>query len=361
MGKPRFAIIGAGNGGQSFAGHLALLGFSVRLWDVEKDKVEALQKTHRIVLSGAVQGEASIPVITGEIGEAVLDADIVMIVIPTVYQGSVARAAAPFLRDGQVVVLHPGATGGALEVRTAIREAGSRAAVTVAETDTLLYACRSPKAGEAIIYGMKDRVNVASLPAAEAPRVAERLHAAFPQYIPVSSVLSTSLSNGNAMMHPAPTLLNAGRIESQSPFEYYSEGITPAVATVVERIDAERLAVADALGVAVPSISEWYTLCYGVHGRDLHEKVQRVTAYQGIKGPTTLNTRYLFEDIPTGLVPLSLLGRALGVATPMMEAVITLGSALLGRDFRREGRTLEKLGLAGKSAQEIRALAQGTD
>ena len=359
MGKPRFAIIGAGNGGQSFAAHLALLGFSVRLWDVEKDKVDALKRTHRIVLSGAVQGEASISVITGDIGEAVRDCDIIMVVIPTVYQGSVARAVAPFLRDGQVVVLHPGATGGALEVRTAIREAGSRAAVTVAETDTLLYACRSPKAGEAIIYGMKERVNVASLPAADAPRVADLLHAAFPQYIPVSSVLSTSLNNGNAMMHPAPTLLNAGRIELRSPFEYYSEGITPSLAKVVERIDGERLAVARALGVAVPSISEWYTLCYGVHGRDLHEKVQQVTAYHGIKGPTTLNTRYLFEDIPTGLVPLSLLGRAMGVTTPLMEAVVTLGSALLGRDFWREGRTLEKLGLAGKSAEDIRALAQG--
>jgi opine dehydrogenase len=359
VGKPDFAVIGAGNGGQSFAGHLALLGFSVRLWDVEKEKVEALKRTHRIALSGAVQGEATIPLITDEIGEAVRDADVIMVVIPTVYQGSVARLAAPFLRDGQVVVLHPGATGGALECRTAIREAGSRATVTVAETDTLLYACRSPKAGEAIVYGVKERVNVASLPAADAQRVAEILHVAFPQYIPASSVLFTSLNNGNAMMHPAPTLLNAGRVESQSPFEYYSEGITPAVAKVVEGIDAERLAVADALGVPVPSIAEWYTLCYGVHGQDLHEKVQQVVAYRGIKGPTTLNTRYLFEDIPTGLVPLSFLGRALGVATPLMEAVITLGDALLVRDFRREGRTLEKLGLAGKTAEGIRALAQG--
>jgi opine dehydrogenase len=159
------------------------------------------------------------------------------------------------------------------------------------------------------------------------------------------------------MMHPAPTLLNAGRIESRSPFEYYSEGVTPSLARVVERIDAERRAVARAMGVEVPSIKDFYAMSYGVSGKDLHDAIQQVRAYDGIKGPTSLNTRYLFEDIPTGLVPLSCLGRAMGVPTPAMDAVIELGSILLNRDFRKEGRSLEKLGLAGKSPEEIRKLA----
>jgi len=169
------------------------------------------------------------------------------------------------------------------------------------------------------------------------------------------NVLFTSLSNPNAMVHPAPTLLNAGRIESQSPFEYYSEGVTPSLAALVEKLDAERLAVARALGVDVPSVKDFYTMSYGVTGKDLHEQIQNVRAYDGIKGPTNLNTRYLFEDIPTGLVPLAELGKALGVKTPLMSAVVELGSAVLGRSFWQEGRTLEKLGLSGKSAREIRA------
>jgi opine dehydrogenase len=156
------------------------------------------------------------------------------------------------------------------------------------------------------------------------------------------------------MVHPAPTLLNAGRIESQSPFDYYSDGVTPSLARVVERIDAERLAVARALGVDVPSIQEFYRKSYGVQGQSLHQQIQQVRAYDGIKGPTTLNTRYLFEDIPTGLVPLACLGSAVGVPTPTIQAVVTLGGALLGRDFWKDGRTLEKLGLAQKSPDEIR-------
>jgi opine dehydrogenase len=354
MQSPRFAIIGAGNGGQSFAGHLGLLGFPVSLWDVEREKVEALQRAGRIAVSGAVQGEARIDRITDDICEAVRGADVIMVVIPTVYQRATAAAMAPALRDGQVIVLNPGATGGALEVRNALREAGVTASVVVAETDTLLYACRSPQAGEAIIYGVKDHLDVAALPAAESSKVAALLNTAFPQFKPMPSVLFTSLNNANAMVHPTPTLLNAGRIECKASFEYYSEGVTPAIARVVETLDKERLSVGRALGVEVPSIHEFYRLCYGVDGANLYEQIVQVKAYEGIKGPTSLNTRYLFEDIPTGLVPLSCLGRAFGVPTPTMDAAVELGSRLLEKDFRVEGRSLERLGLAGMSAEEIR-------
>jgi len=123
---------------------------------------------------------------------------------------------------------------------------------------------------------------------------------------------------------------------------------------VVEKLDGERLAIGHALGVEISSIHQFYRMSYGVDGANLYEQIQKVQAYQGIKGPTNLNTRYLFEDIPTGLVPLSCLGAALGVKTPTMNAVVELGSALLGRDLRAEGRTLERLGLAGLSAEEIR-------
>ena len=356
MDKLRFAIIGAGNGGQAFAAHLTLLGCRVQLYDIEPEKVASLREARRIRLAGVLEGETEIPVITGDIAEAIGGSDIVMVVIPTIYQGSIAEAMAPHITLSQTIILNPGATGGALEVRNTLRRHGAPAEVVVAETDTLLYACRSPRPGEVVIHGVKEHVGIATLPARQALRLTAALNTVFPQFQAVSSVLVTSLSNPNAMVHPAPTLLNAGRIESRSPFDYYSEGVTPSLARVVERIDTERLAVARGLGVEVPSIQDFYLKSYGVRGPTLHEQIQQVRAYDGIKGPTALNTRYLLEDIPTGLVPLSYLGGALGVSTPTMQAVVTLGSILLERDFWREGRTLEKLGLERKSPEEIRRL-----
>jgi opine dehydrogenase len=355
---PKFAIIGAGNGGQAFAGHLGLLGFSVNLYDVEMEKVEALKKTRRMRLFGAVEGETGIGRITHDIGEAIQGVDIIMVVIPAVYQRSIAQVMAPFLFGGQIVILNPGATGGALEVRNIFQKAGAPADVIVGETDTLLYACRSIVPGQVQIYGVKNELNLATLPAAQAPQVVKLLNMAFPQFQPVDSVLNTSLNNLNAMMHPIPTLLNAGRIESRSAFDYYSDGVTPFVARVVEQADQERIAVAKALGIAAPTIRDNYAAFYGVEGNNLYEMVQQVKPYKGIKGPVTLDTRYLFEDIPTGLVPLSALGRAVGVSTPTMDAVVELSIALLGRNFRQEGRNLENLGLAGKSPEAIRKLVQ---
>ena len=294
--------------------------------------------------------------ITGDIQVAIHGADVILVVIPTVYQREIAITMAPHLTDGQIIVLNPGATGGALEVRTAIRSAGCQASVIIAETDTLLYACRSPRAGEAYIGGIKQKVEIAALPASATSKVVALLNKPFPQFVAAESILITSLNNANAMVHPAPTLLNAGRIESKSPFDYYSDGVTPSLARVVEKLDAERMAIAKALGVNVPTIRDFYVSCYAATGNTLYEQIQKVKAYEGIKGPTTLNTRYLFEDIPTGLVPLSLLGRALHVTTPTMNAVVELGNILLGKNFWEEGRSLEKLGLAGKSPAEIREM-----
>ncbi len=353
MTKPRFAIIGAGNGGQAFAAHLTLLGYPVSLWDVEAKKVADLRRTGEIVATGAVEGKARIDLITGDISEVVKGSQLIMVVVPSVYHASVANLMAPHLTAGQVVVLNPGATGGALEVKHIFAQQGC-ARVTVAEADTLLYACRSPKAGEVIINGVKDHVEVAAIPAGDIKRVVGLLNQPFPQYAAVENVLVTSLSNTNAMMHPTPTLLNAGRAENRAEFDYYTDGVTPSIAALVEKVDAERLAIANALGLQLPTVSQWYTMCYGVDGDNLYDKVQKVKAYRGIRGPKDLNTRYLFEDIPTGLVPLSELGKALGVKTPTIDAVVELGSSLLKREFRKEGRTLQRLGLAGMNAREIR-------
>ena len=49
---------------------------------------------------------------------------------------------------------------------------------------------------------------VAALPATEYAMVLDHLNAAFPQMYAGTNILETSLSNANAMMHPAPTLLN---------------------------------------------------------------------------------------------------------------------------------------------------------
>lgn len=62
------------------------------------------------------------------------------------------------------------------------------------------------------------------------------------------------------------------------------------------------------------------------------------------KGPTTVDSRYILEDVSQGLVLLEALGRCLGLKIPVSTSLIEIASAALNRDLRAEGRSLEGLG-----------------
>jgi opine dehydrogenase len=143
-------------------------------------------------------------------------------------------------------------------------------------------------------------------------------------------------------------------IESQREWLFYREGITPAVGAFLEAMDQERIAVGKALGVELWSCKDQYAIEYGVHARTLADAVGNTAAYADIKGPNCLETRYLLEDIPMGLVPLVAIGKSLNVSVQRMETIIKLGEFILGKDLTTNGRTLEKIGLSEMTAGEIR-------
>jgi opine dehydrogenase len=351
--KPGFAIIGAGNGGQSFAAHLSILGFKVSIFDVDKAKIETMRKKGKINVSGAITGTATTVFITDSIEEAVKYKNIIMVVVPACYHAGVAESLASVVTDGQVIIINPGSTGGALEFANIFNKFGVRAKVTIAETDTLLYACRSKEPGEVTVFGIKERIDFATLPVEESDKVAKLINLAFPQFVAVSNVLYTSLNNANAVCHPIPTIMNAARIEGKCPFEFYLEGVTPSIGEMMEKMDQERLEVGKALGIELLSLKDIFKLHYGVVKDNLYESIMNTKAYKGIMGPTTLNTRFMFEDIPMGLVPIASFGDALGIDTPVTKLFIELACILMKQDYWKEGRTVEKLGLAGLNAKQI--------
>lgn len=254
----KWSIIGAGNGGQAMAGHLAINGFSVKLFDVFESTIDAIKQKGGIQVEGAVQGFGKLELATADISEAIKGANIIVIVLPSLYHSEIAEKCAPYLEDGQIVVLHPGATCGAFDFKNTLDKLHCNKKITVAETQTLLYACRVSEPGHAFIYGIKNVVMVAALPAIENNTVVEALNTAFPQFKSAKNVLQTSLENLNAMMHPAPTILNTGRIDSQEDFLYYLDGITPAIGKYVEEMDKERIELGRLLGLEITPMTDWY-------------------------------------------------------------------------------------------------------
>ena len=245
----RIAVIGAGNAGHAFSGHLSMMGYKVSLFDVDEKRIKQLKARGKIKMTGVLSGEYSIDRITNHIGKAMAGAQLIIVILPTVYHENIARLAAPHLCDDQIVILSPGGTGGALEFTSVINKAGCRKAITVAETNSMIYACRAPIIGEVHVYGIKKMVHIASFPASGIHQVVELTKDIYPQYAPVSTVLLTSLNNTTAMVHPVPMILNAGRIESGVPFEYYSDGFTASVSELVESRDPARTELTNNLGL----------------------------------------------------------------------------------------------------------------
>jgi opine dehydrogenase len=170
-------------------------------------------------------------------------------------------------------------------------------------------------------------------------------------------VLHTGLANLNPVLHTAPMVLNAGRIESGERFEFYGEGITPAVAAVVAAYDDERLAVARALDLEVQSLGEWAESTYGVREDAVYDLVQALQreVYRARPAPPTLDPRFLTEDVPCGTVPVASLAAALGVPVAVHDSVIAIASRLLGTDFATAGRSELRRGLDGLDAAGMRS------
>lgn len=353
----RYTVIGAGHGGKAMAAHLAVMGAEVALWNRTFDHISIINQRGGIELEspeGGPHGFGSLRLVTSDIAAAISYAQIIMVVLPSSAHADIARSVAPHLRDGQIIILHPGRTLGAIEFVKVMRESGCSADVTVAEAETFIYASRSDGPAQARIFRIKEAVPLAALPAKHNEMVLEAIHNVYPQFIDGVDVLHTGLNNMGAIFHPALTLLNAGWIEhTHGDYQFYIDGVTPSVARVLEVLDRERVTVASSVGIRARTAMEWLKLAYDTIGENLHEAIQNQPGYYGITAPTTLNHRYIFEDVPMSLVPMASLGMRYGVSVRGMESIIRLGSFIHKTDYWRRGRTVERLGLEQWSVSEL--------
>ncbi|MDW3229224.1 MAG: NAD/NADP octopine/nopaline dehydrogenase family protein [Acidobacteriota bacterium] len=359
--KPTFAVLGAGHGGLAMAGHLGLMGFKVNLYNRSKERIWGVISRGGIQIESdfGLEGFGKVNLATSDIKEAIDDADIIMVVVPATGHRFIAEAAAPHLRDGQIIVLNPGRTFGALEFKQVLNSKGVHKDVIIAEAQTFIYASRSTGPGQAKIFRIKNSIPVASIRAHLIPEVLAKLRVAYPQFVAGDNIFKTSLDNIGAVFHPSLCVLNAGWIEDESEFQFYSQGASLSVCQVLEAVDQERTRVAEALGIRALTAREWLFLAYHAAGKNLYEAMKANPGYRGIMAPNRLNMRYITEDVPTSLVPIASVGKKFGVETPTIDSIIKLASILTQTDYWQIGRTVESLGIKDMTLRELRLLAIG--
>lgn len=357
--KPRIAVLGAGHGGLAMAGHLAIMGFDVNLFNRNEERIWGIKISGGIELQGEVEGFGRVRMCTTVMKDAIEDADLIMIVVPAYAHRWMAEEAAPHLKDGQIIILHPGRTFGALEFRQVLNEKKIKTDVIIAEAQTFIYASRVIGPGQVQIFRIKNSIPVASVRAYLIPQVLKKLANVYPQFVPGDNIFKTSFDNIGSVFHPSICVLNAGWIEDDSEFEFYREGVTVSVARVLERIDRERIAVAEALGIRAMSALQWLYIAYNTTGVNLYEAIRKNPGYRGIKAPSTLRMRYIEEDVPCSLVPIASVGKMFGIKTPAINTIINLACILNNNDYWAEGRTVQQLGIDKMSLRELRLLAIG--
>ena len=358
MPKRSVTVLGAGNTAFAVAANLSLRGFEITIFELPAfaESLAPIREAGTIHLSGVAEtGPAKIHRATSDVQEALDASDLALLIVPAYAHRPFAEACAPHLRAGQTVVLMPG-TLGSLEWARILRDAGVEG-VTLAEVDTAPYVCRKTSPDGATIWGVVTGLGLGALPSTETERVREMLEPLFPGVTLYPDVMACGLSAVNPVVHPAGVLMNAGRVEySRGEFYFYEEGVSPSVADVIMRVDRERRDIGTALSYELlPANEAFHRAGFGPKG-DLWATINGSLMLTRLKAPGSLESRWLTEDIPYGLATWSLLGAQYGVETPLMRAMVDIGSVVMGFDGWTAGRGIEDLGIAGMDRERLKTL-----
>jgi opine dehydrogenase len=351
----KIAVLGGGHGAYAAAADLSEQGHEVRLWRRDAAALKPVLDSGAIQVTDA-RGTRAIPIArpTADIGEAVRSAQLVLIPGPATAQEDIARALARHLEDGQVVFLPPG-TFGSYVMSEIVRAAGARAEVTWAETGTLPYLARKQAANAVRITIRAARLPTGAYPARRLEHACAVIGQAYPVIEPCGDALSGALMNAGPIIHPPLILMNAAPLQHFERWDIHNEGTQPSVRAVTDQLDLERIAVREALDYRAPHfpLKDHYTSDRWMYG-DAHK---RLVDSGDWREHIDLHThRYMTEDTVMGLAFLASVARWAEVDAPLANGLLAVAGAILGRDLRQGSRTLEALGLASLSVQQLKDL-----
>lgn len=360
----KICVLGGGHGCYAAAVELSEAGHKVKFWRRDSAAFAAIRDQGGIQVRD-YRGTRLVPLGTGDsglhltdrLGTAVEDAELIVIPLPSTTHQDLAQELAPLLRDGQVVFLPPGTFGTYLFAK-AMADAGNTAEVAFAETGTLPYLARKHGPAELVISCYATRLPTGVFPARLSEQAFSVLCTAYPSVEPIEDGLSGALMNAGPIIHPPLIMMNAGPLEHFERWDIHNEGTQPSIRRVTNGLDAERMAVREALGYGAPHFpladhyasdgEEW------MYGRGAHGKLTDSGDWR--EDIDLQRHRYMLEDTRLGLSLLVSVGRWAGVPTPIADGLLAIASAVAERDLYSEGRTLENLGLAQLSREQMQHL-----
>lgn len=347
----KITVIGAGATGHAAAAVLTQRGLQVTMYDTEKyaDALNAIKSIGFITLRGNAHGTATPHKITTNAEEAIRGAEAIFVHVMSDRHEEIARNIAPYLEDGQHILIIPGNLG-AFIFRQVFQEMGVTAKITLTEKEGNFCPCRLTEPAEVTLGNPPNNGNVCSLPASDTQMVLDALKGVV-DYKPNKNIFEGVINAGNVMSHIASTIMSAAEIEHKGKnFSLFKYAFTPATIRCIGKIREERSAVIAAMGLPE-------------HGKGgaMFDRFNNIEAYpesrifyEYMDGPYALDHRYLHEDCGCGGAFAISMGKRLGIEMPLLSAFLQVAGAINDRDYINDGRTLENIGFPeGMSLEEI--------
>lgn len=348
----KITVVGAGNAGCAVSADLTMKGHTVTLLktsgSMHNDNFAFLQENNgRItMLENGETRTTNISRVTTDFS-AISEAELVIVYIQTNYHEDLIIRMKDYLRDGQKVLFNPGYFSTAYM----LKHCGGKD-LTIIEATSSFIDCRIAEPGLIKVGFRNVRNPIGVYPSERGEKTMEEL-ACLGFHFALRSTAEVALHNPNLIVHTVGAIMSIPRIEkTKGDYCMYWEVFTPSVWNILEKLDAEKMDVLEKLGFPrlayVDACKFRNTLDTEVDGKEVFFWYAAMPTRA--KGPIVVDSRYITEDVPQGLVMLEALGQYLHVPTPVCTSLIEIANAALCREFRDVGRTLERLGVENVKA-----------
>lgn len=356
----KIAVLGAGNSGCALAADYSLRGHEVTLIKTSHSMHDdnfnfLLENGGRMVMDEfGSESLCRIAHISRDLN-AVCGQDVVLVCLQTGFHLALLRRLVPLLSPGQILLINPGYLSTAYVLGLC-----DKPEFIIAESESNFIDGRISEPGRFHVGFRNVRNPIGVYPAAKAALARRKLDALGTPFVYLKSVVEAALHNPNMIVHTVGAVMSIPRIEATNgDYCMYHEVFTPSVWSILEALDGEKMRILSALGYeALPYVEACKFRNSLDDGRDAKAIFFDYAAMPSrAKGPSTVRSRYITEDVSQGLVMLESLGHSLDIPTPVASALIELASAALGFGLRAGGRSLEALGR--KNIRKILADAEG--
>ena len=366
----KVTVLGAGVDAQAMACLCLSEGADVLMFSAYRAELEPLRSSGGI----SVRGEGpvgnyqidqdAVPSIklTSELDAAVDHADVIFVTGPVLKQRTYSLVLAGHLKEGQIIVIAPGRSLGAIEMAWNLRVGGNTTNVSIVEPGQLPWWVS--KEGNTLSLSAIGPAKCGVVPASN-QRVLTALKPYLPNMVAAPNVIDSGFSDASGFIEVAALMMGGPAMPPGGP-ELPVGGVPLAEnntfrnmigenhRAVMRAMSAERRAVAARWGVrSIPENKDLYDLNVGTASGAGARPV-----------PTHEHAVHLVRCAVIGsLVPLISAANIADVEVPNTQAMVSTACAVLGGDLLNAGRRLDAIGIPGNNLDDARraleAIAQG--